>query len=155
MNIFKYLNIFDPNIYSDIHLYQNFDTNIFEYSFVSKNFIRIYSDIRSCQKCSYEYIWIFVRIKIHTNVTLWSVQHLLRLHMVGHLGDHPHAHRLADQGQRHRQIGQRRPQADLVSPVVTIQLLPEALCHQMAAAASQCKLFLPHVNCLRLHQLPN
>ena len=47
-NIFEYSNIFDPNIYSDIHLYQNFDTNIFEYSFVSKNFIRIYSDIRSC-----------------------------------------------------------------------------------------------------------
>ena len=70
-----------------------------------------------------------------------SAQHLLPL--VGHLGDHPHAHRLADQGQRHRQIGQRRPQADLVSPVVTIQLLPEALCHQMAAAASQCKLSPP------------
>ena len=47
-NIFEYLNIFDPNIYSDIRLYQNFNTNIFGYSFVSKMFIRIYLDIRSC-----------------------------------------------------------------------------------------------------------
>ena len=51
-------------------------TNIFEYSniqiFLIRIFIRvfvpiifrirIYSDIRSCQKCSYEYIRIFVRI---------------------------------------------------------------------------------------------
>ena len=35
-------------IYSDIRLYQNFDTNIFGYSFVSKHFLQIYSDIRSC-----------------------------------------------------------------------------------------------------------
>ena len=48
-NIFEYSNIFDPNIYSDIRLYQIFDMNIFEYSLVSKNFIQIYSDIRSCQ----------------------------------------------------------------------------------------------------------
>ena len=46
-NKFEYLNIFDPNIYSDIHSHQNLNTNIFGYSFVSKNFIRIYSDIRS------------------------------------------------------------------------------------------------------------
>ena len=59
-NIFEYSNIFDPNIYSDIRSYQNFDTNIFGYSFVffldtnifgysfaSENFIRIYSDIHS------------------------------------------------------------------------------------------------------------
>ena len=60
-NIFEYLNIFDPNIYSDIRSYQNFypnihsdirsyqnfNTNIFGYLFVSKMFIRIYSDIRS------------------------------------------------------------------------------------------------------------
>ena len=47
-NIFEYSNISDPNIYSDIRSYQNFDTNIFGYSFVPKIFIRIYSDIRSC-----------------------------------------------------------------------------------------------------------
>ena len=47
-NIFEYLNISDPNIYSDIRSYQNFDTNIFGYSFVPKMFIQIYSDIRSC-----------------------------------------------------------------------------------------------------------
>ena len=41
-NIFKYSNISDPNIYSDIRLYQNVDTNIFVYSFVSKHFIQIY-----------------------------------------------------------------------------------------------------------------
>ena len=35
-NIFEYLNISNPNIYSDICSYQNFDTNIFGYSFVSK-----------------------------------------------------------------------------------------------------------------------
>ena len=46
-NIFEYSNIFDPNIYSDIRSYRNFNTNIFGYSFVSKMFIRIYSDIRS------------------------------------------------------------------------------------------------------------
>ena len=45
-NIFKYSNIFDPNIYSDIRSYQNSNTNIFRYSFVSKMFIGIYSDIR-------------------------------------------------------------------------------------------------------------
>ena len=55
-NIFEYLNIFDPNIYSDIHSYQNFGTNIFGYSFVSTNFIQIYLDIHSCR----------------INVTLWS-----------------------------------------------------------------------------------
>ena len=43
-NIFEYLNIFDPNIYSDIRLYQNFDTNIFGYSFVSIFRTQIYSD---------------------------------------------------------------------------------------------------------------
>ena len=43
-------------IYSDIRSYQNFDMNIFEYSFVSKFW--------------YEYIRIFVRIKFFTNVTL-------------------------------------------------------------------------------------
>ena len=47
-NIFKYSNIFDPNIHSYIRSYQSFDTNIFGYSFVSKMFIRIYSDTRSC-----------------------------------------------------------------------------------------------------------
>ena len=47
-NIFEYSNIFDPNIYSDIRSYQNFDTNVFGYSFVSKNFIQIYWDIRPC-----------------------------------------------------------------------------------------------------------
>jgi len=46
-NIFEYSNISDPNIYSDIRSYQNFDTNVFGYSFVSKKFTRIYSDIRS------------------------------------------------------------------------------------------------------------
>ena len=46
-NIFEYSNIFDPNIYSDIRSYQNFNRNIFGYLFVSKMFIRIYSDIRS------------------------------------------------------------------------------------------------------------
>ena len=35
-NIF-YSNIFYPNIYSDIRSYQNFNTNIFGYSFVSKS----------------------------------------------------------------------------------------------------------------------
>ena len=34
-------------IFSDIRLYQNFNTNIVGYSFVSKMFIQIYSDIRS------------------------------------------------------------------------------------------------------------
>ena len=47
-NIFEYSNISDPNIYSDIRSYKNFDTNIFVYSFISKNFKQIYSDIRSC-----------------------------------------------------------------------------------------------------------
>ena len=47
-NIFEYSNIFDPNIYSDIRSYQNFDTNIFGYLFVSKNFIQIHSEIRLC-----------------------------------------------------------------------------------------------------------
>ena len=47
-NIFEYSNISDPNIYSDIRSYQNFDTNIFGYSFVPKIFIQIYSDIRLC-----------------------------------------------------------------------------------------------------------
>ena len=47
-NIFEYSNIFDPNIYSDIRSYQNFNMNIFGYSFVSKMFIGIYSDIRLC-----------------------------------------------------------------------------------------------------------
>ena len=46
-NIFEYSNISDPNIYSDIRSYQNIDTNIFVFAFVS-NFIRIYLDIRSC-----------------------------------------------------------------------------------------------------------
>ena len=75
IRIFKYSNIFDPNIYSDIRSYQNFDTNIFRYSFVTKFWskiiktfiyiriwIQIYSDIRSYQKCSYEYIRIFLRV---------------------------------------------------------------------------------------------
>ena len=35
-------------LYSNIHSYQNFDTNIFGYLFVSKKFIQIYSDIHSC-----------------------------------------------------------------------------------------------------------
>ena len=45
--ILEYWNILDLNIYSDIRLYRNFNTNIFGYSFVSEMFIRIYSDIRS------------------------------------------------------------------------------------------------------------
>ena len=48
MNIFEDSNIFNPNIYSDIGSYENVDTNIFGYLFVSKKFKRIYSDIRSC-----------------------------------------------------------------------------------------------------------
>ena len=57
-------------------------TNIFEYSNIF--YANIYSYIRSCQKNSYEYIQTFVRVifltriysdivrvKIHTNVTLW------------------------------------------------------------------------------------
>ena len=36
IQIFEYLNIFDPNIYSNICLYNNFDINIFGYLFVSK-----------------------------------------------------------------------------------------------------------------------
>ena len=47
-DIFEYSNISDPNIYSDIRLYQNFDTYIFRYSLGSKKFIQIYSDISSC-----------------------------------------------------------------------------------------------------------
>ena len=48
-NIFEYLNIFYPNIDSDIHSYHFLDTNIFGYLFVSTFWIRIYSDIRSYQ----------------------------------------------------------------------------------------------------------
>ena len=47
IRIFKYSNIFDPNIYSNIRSYHFLDTNIFGYSFVSTFGIRIYSDIRS------------------------------------------------------------------------------------------------------------
>ena len=47
IQIFKYSNIIDPNIYLDIRSYHLLDTNIFGYSFVSTFFIRIYSDIRS------------------------------------------------------------------------------------------------------------
>ena len=47
IQIFEYSNIFDSNIYSDIHSYHFLDTNIFGYSFVSTFWIRIYSDIRS------------------------------------------------------------------------------------------------------------
>ena len=47
-DIFEYSNIFDPNIYSDICSYQNFDTNTFGNSFLSKMFIQLYSYIRSC-----------------------------------------------------------------------------------------------------------
>ena len=54
IRIFEYSNIFDPNIYSDLRSYQNFDTNIFGYSFVSKN--------------SYEYIRIFVRVIFLTRI---------------------------------------------------------------------------------------
>ena len=46
IRIFKYFNISDTNIYSDIRLYQFFDTNIFGHSFVSKSIVQIYSDIR-------------------------------------------------------------------------------------------------------------
>ena len=35
IRIFEYLNIFDPNIYSDIRSYHFLETNIFEYSFVN------------------------------------------------------------------------------------------------------------------------
>ena len=35
IRIFEYLNIFYPNIYSDIRSYHFLDTNIFGYSFVS------------------------------------------------------------------------------------------------------------------------
>ena len=48
-NIIEYSNIFDPNIYSGIHSYHFFNTNIFRYSFVSTFWIRIYSDIRLWQ----------------------------------------------------------------------------------------------------------
>ena len=64
IRIFEYSNIFDPNIYSGIRSYHFSDTNIFGYSFVSTFWIRIYSDIRSCQLFGYEYIRIFVRGKI-------------------------------------------------------------------------------------------
>ena len=63
-NIFECSNIFDPNIYMDIRSYQNFNTNIFGYSFVSTFGIQIYSDICSCQLFGCEYIRIFVSIKI-------------------------------------------------------------------------------------------
>ena len=69
-NIFEYSNILDPNIYSDIRSYQNFDTNIFGYSFMSKisyEFIQISVRVIFLTK----YIRIFVRVKIDTNVTLW------------------------------------------------------------------------------------
>ena len=46
-NIFEYLNIFDPNIYSDIRLYHFLETNMYGYSFASNFWIQIYSDIRS------------------------------------------------------------------------------------------------------------
>ena len=46
--------------------------------------------------------------------------------MVGQLGHHLHVHRVADQGQRQPQVGQGRPQADLVSPAVTVHLPPWA-----------------------------
>ena len=58
-----YSNIFDTNIYSDIHSYKFFIwiyseihsckkiyANIFGYSFVSKRIMRIYSNIHSCKK---------------------------------------------------------------------------------------------------------
>ena len=47
-NIFKNWNIFDPNINSDIRSYQTLDTDMFGYSFMSKDFIWICSDCHSC-----------------------------------------------------------------------------------------------------------
>ena len=52
-------------IYSDIRSWQNFDLNIFGYSFVSTFWIRIYSDIRSWQDFDsnifgYSFISIFM-----------------------------------------------------------------------------------------------
>ena len=42
---------------------------IFRHSFVSIFLLRIYSDIRSCQICLYEYIQTFVRVKfVCTNI---------------------------------------------------------------------------------------
>ena len=77
-NIFEYSNIFDTNIYSDIRSYHFLYTNIFGYSFVSKFcyeyirifvrikiLIRIYSDIRSF---FYEYIRIFLRIPFANDI---------------------------------------------------------------------------------------
>ena len=84
MNIFRYsfvsnilynhIQIFVPVkiSYKYIQIFvrvNDFHTNIFWYSFVSTIFIRIYSDIRSCQRFSYEYIQIFVRVNdFHTNI---------------------------------------------------------------------------------------
>ena len=45
-----------------------------------KILIQIYSDIRSYQKCSYEYIRIFVHFKIHTNVTLCFIDQWWKNH---------------------------------------------------------------------------
>ena len=42
IRIFKYSNISDTNIYSDIRSYQYFDTTIFGYSFVSIFYMNIF-----------------------------------------------------------------------------------------------------------------
>ena len=76
-NIFEYSNIFDPNIYSDIRSYRDFDTNIFGYSFVSKMFIRIYSDTRSCHFLDTNIFRYSFMSKSIQNVTLCSVHGIL------------------------------------------------------------------------------
>ena len=68
-NIFEYSNIF-----SYIRSYQSFDTNIFGYSFVSKNVIRIYLDIRSCHFLEtnifgYSFVSKFIRMS-HSDIDL-------------------------------------------------------------------------------------
>merc|ERR1711989_136157 len=57
--IFEYLNIFDPNIYSDIRSCQLFG---YEYIWIfvrSKILIRIYSDIHSYQFSGHKHMFLF------------------------------------------------------------------------------------------------
>ena len=82
-NIFEYSNIFDPNIYSDIRLYQSFNTNIFGYSFVSKMFLQMYSDVRLCHFLDtniFGYLFVSKSIQMsHSDLVRQLTTHLVTL----------------------------------------------------------------------------
>ena len=90
MNIFKYSNILDPNIYSDIRSYQNLDTNIFGYSFVSKKIMDVTLCIRQQGPNNYSdtetrSLVFLVKLAIHSqmNICYWGEGKMLLLFDVG------------------------------------------------------------------------